>query len=482
MKYIDALKKYNEGKDKWCMPRKGTADYLQIIKMMKKISKIKKSASKYKEKDAKIKKIQGAIKTRLILNKKNDNKIIKYISNVSKKLSIKPNNNSKPHIFSDDIDKVVGNSIKSISSIKSINNINNINNKANIIKSFLQNKLVINKYNLANRINNYYLLKKKLALLRDSDCLEKKTFNGVNGYTIRNIINLEKKIGSKSKYGTIYLTSIPNIFGVYPIATKIMKNDNDNISEVRLMTLITNKIILKKLSRHFLIIFGSCTCNKRIADKLRLISINELANGDLKMLVNNKDLLRDVELLMNLLFQTYISIATFQNLVGYVHKDAHYGNFLYQLNNEMGYYHYVFNGKDYYLKACKYNIIIFDYGFARRINMNAKYDLALSNRESKRIFEDYRRIINAFLNKKSGWGNYLNLPDVNTNNRMLEIAVILDKILYNELISTTINNQQFHVRIFNSIIEDIFLKYTPRDMFITQRPPNVINETPFIIN
>jgi predicted unusual protein kinase regulating ubiquinone biosynthesis (AarF/ABC1/UbiB family) len=200
------------------------------------------------------------------------------------------------------------------------------------------------------------------------------------------------------------------------------------------------------------------------------------------MLVNNKDLLGDVELLMNLLFQTYISIATFQNLLGYIHKDAHYGNFLYQLNNEMGYYHYIFDGKDYYLKACKYNIIIFDYGFARKINMNAKYDLVLSNKESRKIFEDYRRIINAFMNKKSGWGYYLKLPDENINNRMLEIAAILDRILYNELTATTINIQQFHVRIFNSIIEDIFLKYTPSGMFITQRPPNVINVAPFVIN
>lgn len=34
MKYIDALKKYNENKDKWCMPRKGSVDYLEIRKMM----------------------------------------------------------------------------------------------------------------------------------------------------------------------------------------------------------------------------------------------------------------------------------------------------------------------------------------------------------------------------------------------------------------------------------------------------------------
>ena len=36
MKYIDALKKYNEGKDKWCAPRKGSVDYLAIRDMMKK--------------------------------------------------------------------------------------------------------------------------------------------------------------------------------------------------------------------------------------------------------------------------------------------------------------------------------------------------------------------------------------------------------------------------------------------------------------
>jgi hypothetical protein len=41
MKYIDALKKYNEGKDKWCSPRKGSIDYLNIIRMMNNISKNK---------------------------------------------------------------------------------------------------------------------------------------------------------------------------------------------------------------------------------------------------------------------------------------------------------------------------------------------------------------------------------------------------------------------------------------------------------
>ena len=40
IKYKDALKKYNEGSDKWCMPRKGSKDYLKIRSMMNKISTI----------------------------------------------------------------------------------------------------------------------------------------------------------------------------------------------------------------------------------------------------------------------------------------------------------------------------------------------------------------------------------------------------------------------------------------------------------
>ena len=45
MKYIDALRKYNEGKDKWCIPRKGTEDYLKIRMMMRMKSKSSSSSS-----------------------------------------------------------------------------------------------------------------------------------------------------------------------------------------------------------------------------------------------------------------------------------------------------------------------------------------------------------------------------------------------------------------------------------------------------
>ena len=320
-----------------------------------------------------------------------------------------------------------------------------------------------------------------MSLIKDNDCLEKKTFNGFDGYTIKNIINLEKKIGSKSKYGAIYLTSIPNFLGIFPIAAKVMKYDDDNINEINIMTKITNNILLKGLSRHFLMIYKSCLCAKRIAARLKLISINELADGDLKMLINKTEILADKELLFNLIFQTYISIATFHNVAGYVHGDSHFGNYLYQLNNEIGYYHYICDGKDYYLKSCKYNIIIFDYGFATKINANIK-DKNIVKEESRNLSEDYTRIIFAFMNKKTGWGFYPNLPIKNINDQILEIHNIIDNNIKLELSSTSTKQIPYSKRLINYIIKEIFLKYTPNDMFITNRPSNVINEVPFRID
>jgi hypothetical protein len=471
MKYIDALKKYNEGKDKWCMPRKGSEDYLNIIKMVKKVSKIKKNKgvndkkdsignnSKSKNADSKIRILQAAIKRKLAIHKNNSNVISNIKASISK-ISKKPSYNSNSRIFSNDILK---------------------NMKIKKIQRFLRDKLVVNKHTLINRINRFNLLKKQLELLKDNDCLEKKTFNSVNGYTIRNIINLEKKMGSKSKHGTIYLTSIPNFISKYPIATKLMKYNNDNIAEVNIMRMITKNILLKKISRHFLMIYGSCACTKRIAERFRLISINELADGDLKMLVNIRDIVANYELLFNIFFQTFISIASFHNLTGFVHKDAHYGNFLYQINNERGYYHYICNGKDYYLKSCKYNIIIYDYGFSKKINENMNNNLIVK-RESRYVFEDYSRILHAFMNKKTGWGKYDNLPNDRINDIIMNINNILNNNIYLELTSNVTNNIPYSKRIINDIIKDVFLKYTPRDMFITIRPQNVLNEIPFSID
>jgi hypothetical protein len=364
-----------------------------------------------------------------------------------------PSYNSKSRIFSDDI--IYMNLLAAYK-----------------IQKFIKDKIIINKNTLNNRINRYKILMKKLSLLKDGDCLEEKKFNTVNGYTIRNIINLEKQIGRKSKTGSIYLTNIPNLIGVYPIATKVMNDNISNRREVQIMKIITNKIILNNFSRHFLMIYSSSLCSPEIpllTPKLRYISVNELADGDLKMIMDNRDVLEDNDLILNLLFQTYISIATFQNNIGYAHNDTHHGNFLFHYNNEniKGYYHYVFNEKDYYLKCCKYNIIIFDFGKAK----NVYYEHNIIN-----IHRDYKRILYAFMKKGKGWGIYDDLPKNETN-------IIVDNILSEmDNLYTKSYKSPLEQNLFSDIIENIFLKYTPKDMFITERPSKILNSVPFIIN
>jgi len=447
-----------------CKGRKPTRlDYLRMASIIKRIPP-NKNIRKLRTSVA-----VNAINRRRLLRNRRDGTISTSISCSrslrSLKISKMPLYNSNSRVFSKDI---YDNNAVASSAANS---------------PHLLNRLTTSKNTLLNRINNYRLVKQKLSLLNANDCLERKVFNGVAGYTIRNIINLEKKIGTKSKYGTIYLTSIPKISGVYPIASKVMKNDTDNINEVYIMTKITADIILKKVSKHFLMIYGDCSCSKRIASKIKLISINELADGDLKMLINMREVAGNNELMFNILFQTFIAIATFHNIAGYTHRDAHYGNFLYQTNSEKGYYHYIFNGKDYYLKATKCNIIIFDYGFARKIlPYNKGSEIALINRQNKKITEDYQRIINAFFNKNSGgWGSFPRLPAEPTNSKMLDIAIKIDDIYSKEFIYNN-GTTDYAKKIFEIIIEKIFLKYSPKGMFLTLRPPDVINSTPYRIN
>ena len=72
------------------------------------------------------------------------------------------------------------------------------------IKKYFQNKNV--KYNLENRIFYYNNIIEKLSSISNNECLNvvKRSNTNSYNYIIKNIISLEKRIGSSSKYGYIY--------------------------------------------------------------------------------------------------------------------------------------------------------------------------------------------------------------------------------------------------------------------------------------
>lgn len=324
-----------------------------------------------------------------------------------------------------------------------------------------------NKYTLKNRIKFIKKVKELIKDINENDCVEPKTFGKEKGYTVRDIINLEKKIGSESVYGVIYKTTIKGAPKSYAIASKLMANSAGNMKEVSLMNDITDNILLTEMSKHFLASYDNAVClddkmdGKKRPNKLKLLAINELAHGDLKGLVAQKPILKNDDLVFNLMIQVIFSVATFHNLMRHTHNDCHYGNFLYQKNNEKGWYHYQFKDKNIYLKACDYNIAIYDYGLAK------------SKMESKDIMTDYYRPIHAFLAKGDGWSDYYDAPKKATNQTIKEIKSQIAKEYLNKPDITA-------MEIFPKIL-DMLTPKVKNSILTLQKPANVINDTPFIL-
>jgi hypothetical protein len=442
MKYIDALKKYNEGKDRWCTPRKGSDDYKKILKMMK-----EKSASSSASASAS--------------------------SSKSKSLSAKK------------IASVIAASAKKPSS-KSI-----LFKNANMIQRFLKNKLILTKNNLDTRVRRYHLIMKHLDKIQETDCLIKKTFGNNKGYTLNGIVNLEKRIGSSSLFAKIYLSSIPYLLGSYPIASKLMKTTPNHECETKLNEWITKNIIIPKHSRHFVMMYKSTKCSltggnaNKLVPSERLVNYNELCNGDLRSLMET-DVRNDEMEMINMAFQSLIAIATYQKRIGLCHRDCHNGNFLYQIDNEVykakrrgscsrggdfGYYHYVYNGFHFYLKCCSFNICIFDFGLS--VPMNTAFD--------ESICTDYLRILNAFKHREDyGWIDGTMDMDISA-----DMALILSKVkeITKTFLSDDIEYADDRIDIFQEIIDKVFKVFrTDTGIFITKKPSKILNKTPFVIN
>jgi hypothetical protein len=246
------------------------------------------------------------------------------------------------------------------------------------------------------------------------------------------------------------------------------------------MKKLTDKVISQKKSKHFLIMYKHFVCppmsilemmkkplGSQVSPDKRLVSINELAHGDLKMLLEDRKILSNDELMYNIFIQTFLSIASFHNLAGHYHNDTHYGNFLYQRNKETGYYHYTYNNTSYYLKACEYNIMIYDYGYATK--SYKKYN--------KKALLDYIKIINSFMNEKDGWGFYPDLPSAEFNDVMLLIKDELT-VEYDE----GDKNSNIQSMIVDKFLIFLVEYYYPQfNLFIKNKPDKIINKIPFII-
>lgn len=210
-------------------------------------------------------------------------------------------------------------------------------------------------------------------------------------YSYKNLL-LNKKIGSKSKYGAVYLVKYGTKPKIYTVAAKLMCINESNAKELAILKKITNTILAKK-TIHFPIMYFHTTITKTTdMNSLLLpssiencnsfyISFNEMFLGDLKMLMSAKK--QTTTFMKNAITQIFFSISNFSHYTGFIHKDAHWGNFLYHKIKPGGYFYYKVNDIDVYLENIGFIWVIWDYGFAKKI-------------KDDNVMRDYSRIIHAF--------------------------------------------------------------------------------------
>jgi len=363
---------------------------------------------------------------------------------------------------------------------KYVSDVKKNHNHTEEIYNYFKNKDI--KYNLNSRIfyNNH--IRKKIKNINTKQCLNitKSTDNQNPIYNIKDTIFLTRRFGTSSAYGYIYMANIKNEIGKRPIAAKLMVRNHKNMFESTLNQKITDEIIKNKISRHFILTYKVIYCNV-ISDKnlpeiinkeKYIILLNELAHGDYKSLCGKKEFLKNNNTLYNIFIQMMLSIMTLHSF-GYVHRDCHWGNFLYHINNEKGYYQYKINGKLYYLEACDYTIYLYDFGIAKNIDgIHLKY-----------IPEDYVRIIGAFRNKNNYYNSWLSTINTPSNLPSKEISVFAQK--FGEQMIRFYNENKHTNSFLNKITKeliDIFLQI-PANIFTDKKPLNakIINPEPFII-
>ena len=306
-------------------------------------------------------------------------------------------------------------------------------------------KTLLTLTDLNYRIKRYYKITPLLEQsIGDSKCLTKIG----EGYEIGNI-KLEKKIGSGAN-AVIYLATINN--SDLQLACKITNTKRKR--ELEIYKWITDNLILKKMSKHFPLTYKTTLCiedNTTLTDNEKSVNYIEFCNGDLSTLVlTQKDVVNNKSLINNIFYQALICIATYQNRVGYIHVDTHLGNFLYQKNNEEGYYHYIYNGINFYIKSCGYNIIIIDFEFS----------LINDGKNQVKPKSDYNDLL------QSIHGDELGALKQNLTNFMSKLKKNIE-----------IDDND----IFQKMIDEVFL--TDKENFTTTpKEDQVINKVPFIIN
>lgn len=339
-------------------------------------------------------------------------------------------------------------------------------NDYNIFSKLCYNKKILNVFNpilkrvtknIIDRINYFVIINNYINKIKTElkyNCIKKIN----NELHLGNQIILDKQVGHPGSYGVVYHghyipTTIQKkeLGKIFKFAVKICEITRKNRKEIKIGKKLTRLLVDMKCP-HFLFSYGYLTCKNKKSDfnEIRFANngyfiITELADNTLSYLIADlykKEGFNDI--LRNAFIQIYLSMMFFNKYAKYNHNDTHINNFLYIKIKEGGYFHYKLFGIDYYVKNIGYLWVINDFGLASTFT-SIKHDLEyFTNNMIKNIVR-------------------LGIFEDNTTNFFMDLMKLLKKK---------------NCRLNDIIIYMNTMFY--RD-FTTNKPANIINKTPYII-
>ena len=317
--------------------------------------------------------------------------------------------------------------------------------------------ITFNKVDYYDRINNYKKIIKYFKNFDKNQCLIPVLSNDKQEFYEylfdKGTIILKKRIGSKSRYGIVFLAS--NLFSNIPLAIKLTPETSYNLNELILSKKMSN-IAIKDLNPHFLLVYDYFLCatskiNRKLPSLIKYvnynISINELADGNLMHFLIAED---DPIMIMNAYQQILISILSFHYFSGGLyHRDCHYKNFLCHKIKAGGFLHYRIFGKDIYIENKGFLWLIWDFGLVKT---------SLSDKDNR--LDDYFRA-NDFFRPSRSYSN----PNKFT--------------LIKSFVAKLSNIIDFHKELYGNSDKKLFLEllFKLENLF-----PSTYNKSSFIIN
>lgn len=198
------------------------------------------------------------------------------------------------------------------------------------------------------------------------------------------IVGFEKQIGSKSIYGMAYMNMGKGFAKLLKFSCKIMESGKQEHKEEVNILRQMSQLAFEEKCPNMPITYKTLKCTKKcsktdcptiVKDKQYYVVINELADMDLQNWFKNA---YDHATYESMLMQLMFSLFAFHNL-GYVHNDAHLGNFLMHKIKPGGYWRYQVKGVNVYVPNTGYLLVLWDPGLATKgKNYDADYDRCMN--------------------------------------------------------------------------------------------------------